>query len=204
MYPVLVHPPVLDLGSRPSMFALNYVQTSRCTVKPMNNSMDLKAQKMIEVAAGYFELGMLEEAVAELEGLGRRERLSVLIVWSAELRIANRWVEMLGITQILVKLYPEEPETWVSLADATRHAKSINEGLTILRKAEQDFPEDSHVKFQLGCYYCQLGDLGKARDSVRTAVKIHEVWAKIATHDEDLKLLWPEFRSRLNALNSDQ
>ena len=160
--------------------------------------MDLRDQKMVEIAAGYFELGMLEEAVAELDGLGRRKRLGVLTVWSAELRIANRWAEMLGITQILVKLYPEEPETWISLADATRHAKSVHEALMILRNAENVFPEDSHLKFQLGCYYCQTGDLGKARDSVRTAMKLHEVWAKIATHDEDLKLLWHEFRSRLN------
>jgi tetratricopeptide (TPR) repeat protein len=153
-------------------------------------------EKLIEVAMGYFELGMMDDAISELGAIGSRERLSVLSVWSAALRMAQRWAEMLSLARKMVQLYPGEAECWASLADATRNFVSLEAGLKLLETARQRFPDDGHILFQIGCYYCQLGRLDAARRAVREAVSSNRVWAKIALQDRDLSPLWPEFKAR--------
>jgi predicted Zn-dependent protease len=152
-------------------------------------------EKRIEAAMGYFELGMLDDATQELEALGRRERLSVLSVWSAALRMAKRWEEMLLLTQKMVELYPDEAECWISLADATRNSGSLPAGLALLQTAHEQFPDDGHILFQIACYCCQLGRLDDARNAVRDAVSCNRVWKKIALQDHDLTSLWSELKS---------
>jgi tetratricopeptide (TPR) repeat protein len=152
-------------------------------------------EKRIEAAMGYFELGMLNDATQELEVLGHRERLSVLSVWSAALRMARRWPEMLSLTRKMVELYPDEAECWISLADATRNSGSLPEGLSLLETAHEHFPNDGHILFQIACYCCQLGRLDEARNAVRRAVSCNRVWKKVAIQDRDLTLLWPEIKS---------
>ena len=153
-------------------------------------------EKLIEIAVGYFELGMVDDAVGELESLGGRERLSILSIWSAALRMAKRWSEMLSLTRKMVELYPGEAECWASLADATRHSVSLQAGLELLEMARHYFPDDGHILFQIGCYCCQLGRLDEARTAVREAASSNHVWAKIAVQDRDLIPLWPEFKTR--------
>jgi tetratricopeptide (TPR) repeat protein len=152
-------------------------------------------EKRIEAATGYFELGMVSEAIQELEALGRRERLSVLSVWSAALRMAKQWPEMLLLTTNVVELYPTEAECWIGLADATRNSVSLSAGLALLQAAHEHFPDDGHILFQIACYCCQLGRLDEARDAVREAVTRNRVWKKIAVQDHDLTPLWPELRA---------
>jgi tetratricopeptide (TPR) repeat protein len=151
-------------------------------------------EKLIEVAMGYFELGMVDDAIAELKPFGSRERLSVLSVWVAALRMAEQWSEMRSLAQKMVDLYPTEAECWASLADATRNSVSLQAGLELLEQARQHFPDDGHILFQIGCYCCQLGRLEEARTAVYEAVSGNRVWAKIAIQDRDLSPLWPEFK----------
>jgi len=152
-------------------------------------------EKLVEVAMGYFELGMLDEAVTELGPLAGHERLSVLSLWSAALRLSERWPEMLSLSRKMIELYPAEAEFWVSLADATRNSVSVQAGLELLETARGHFPGNDHILFQIGCYCCQLGRLDEARTAVRAAVSSNRVWAKIAVQDRDLSPLWPEFKA---------
>jgi tetratricopeptide (TPR) repeat protein len=152
--------------------------------------------KLVEIAMGYFELGMLDDAVTELGPLASEERLSVLSLWSAALRLSERWPEMLSLSRKMIELYPAEAECWVSLADATRNYVSVQAGLELLETARRRFPSDDHILFQIGCYCCQLGRLGEARTAVRAAVSSNRVWAKIALQDRDLVPLWPELKAR--------
>jgi len=105
-------------------------------------------EKLVEAAMGYFELGMLDDAIAELASLGSRERLSVLSICSAALRMSERWPEMLSLTRKMVELYPADAECWVSLADATRNSVSVQAGLELLETARQHFPDDGHILFK--------------------------------------------------------
>ena len=75
---------------------------------------------------------------------------------------------------------------WVSLADAVRHQGSLQQGRTILLEAERKFPDNPHIKFQLGCYHCQLHDLDKARSYLQAAIRLDQSWANAAKEDADL------------------
>jgi tetratricopeptide (TPR) repeat protein len=153
-------------------------------------------EKLVEVAMGYFELGMLDEAMTELGQLAGQERFSVLSLWSSALRLSERWPEILSLSRKMIELYPAEAECWVSLADATRNSVSLQAGLELLEAAHGHFPADDHILFQIGCYCCQLGRLDEARTALRAAVSSNRVWAKIALQDRDLSPLWPELKAR--------
>src|SRR5258708_6800423 len=106
-------------------------------------------EKLVEAAMGYFELGMLDDAIAELAPLGGRERLSVLSSWSAALRMSERWPEMLSLTRKMIELYPADEECRLTLAHASRNAVSVQAALEHLRTAPQRFPDDGHIPRQI-------------------------------------------------------
>jgi hypothetical protein len=69
-------------------------------------------EKLVKVAMGYFQPGRLDEAVIELGPLAGHERLSVLSLWSAALRLSQRWPEMVSLSRKMIELYPAEAECW--------------------------------------------------------------------------------------------
>ncbi len=138
---------------------------------------------------------MHAEALEELEGIDPKvpERPEILLLKLSLLRHTDRWPEMKKVAVRLVQAFPDEPELWVSLADAARHADSIEAGRRILVEAEKRFPRNAHVKFQLGCYACRQRDLEAAEDYVRKAIQIDGGWEKVVRHDPDLQELHPKF-----------
>lgn len=52
----------------------------------------------------------------------------------------------------------------------------------------EDLP--SFIPFNLACYYCQLGDLEGAKDSLKQAFAIDPSWRLAALEDDDLEPLW--------------
>jgi Flp pilus assembly protein TadD len=67
-----------------------------------------------------------------------------------------------------------------------RHSGSLQQGRHVLQEAEKKFPQNPHIKFQLGCYLCQLQDLELARSYVQAAIQLDRAWADAAKQDADL------------------
>ena len=78
----------------------------------------------------------------------------------------------------------------ISLAYATRRAESIQAAKDILLDAEPKFPKEPAIKYNLACYFCQMGDIQNARNYLRKAFEIDLNWRIAALEDEDLKPLW--------------
>lgn len=148
----------------------------------------------LECARGYLQLGMGEDALEELGPVqeGPEAETEVLVLQMLACRVAGRWPEMQQAARALMRRAPQEPEFWVLLADATRHAESVRNGLNILEIAEELFPLNSHLLFQLGCYHCQLGEVSEARQYLEKAVALDKTWADHARRDQDLKPLLGE------------
>ena len=144
--------------------------------------------KLQEELEGYCGLGMYDEALARINRARRKgdHSLTLSFLRTRILRAAGRFLELRKTAERLRRLRPEEPEVWVSLADAVRHHDSLQHGRSILLEAERKFPDNPHIKFQLGCYHCQLQDLEKARSYVQAAIRIDQAWADAAKEDEDL------------------
>jgi hypothetical protein len=81
----------------------------------------------VRAAHGYIELGMFEEANAELEEIDpfRRHLPDVLIARVAIYQALKKWDLMAVVAQKLVEWNPSEPGHFIDLAYATRRAESV-------------------------------------------------------------------------------
>jgi tetratricopeptide (TPR) repeat protein len=156
----------------------------------MEDSSQLMANlaKLQEEMEGYCGLGMYDEALGVLDSIRFKgqEEITLSFLRTRILRAAGRYAEMRKSAEKLKERCPNEPEAWVSLADAMRQSGAILQGRIVLQEAERKFPQNPHIKFQLGCYHCVLQELEKARNYVQAAIAIDRTWADAAQSDEDL------------------
>jgi tetratricopeptide (TPR) repeat protein len=145
-----------------------------------------------QAAAGYVELGMCLEANTELDKIDPFSRAApeVLALRIAIYRGLEKWELMQEIAKRLADFQPDRIQWTISLAYATRRADSIQAAKEILLSAESKFPKEASIKYNLACYYCQLGDVPNAKRYLKKAFEIDSNWRMAALEDEDLKLLW--------------
>jgi hypothetical protein len=62
--------------------------------------------------------------------------------------------------------------------------------MEILLSAEPKFPKEAAIPYNLACYYCQLGEMEKAKCYLKQAFGIDSSWRMSALEDEDLRPLW--------------
>src|SRR5207249_1825219 len=99
------------------------------------------------------------------------------------------------VAKRLTEFDQTNPQWPVSLAYATRRAKSIEAAKEILLNSERKFPKEAVIPYNLGCYCCQLGDLESARNFLKRAFEIDPTWRLLALEDEDLKPLWNDLET---------
>jgi predicted Zn-dependent protease len=151
-------------------------------------------QRHLRAAIGFIELGMLEDAVSELESLPPedRDRSSVLALRVEIYRTAGSWSLMEVAARELWKRHPDEPVYWTNLAWAVRRLDSLVAARDILLEAVERFPSDAMTHFNLGCYSCQLGDIEQAKTRVGKAMELDAKFKLLALDDADLEPLWKE------------
>ena len=149
-------------------------------------------QQHCQAAAGYVELGMLLEATAELDNIDLFNRAGpeVLATRLAIYQGLEKWELMQEIAKRLVEFEPDHSQWAISLAFATRRANSIQATKKHVLNAEPKFPREAAIKYNLACYFCQAGDLQKAKDYLKKAFEIDLNLRTAALEDEDLKPLW--------------
>jgi hypothetical protein len=151
----------------------------------------MHAKHHLSYAQGYLELGMLEEAAAELDALPAeaREALPVLALRAAILQEKQDWPALRLAAGEWVRRQPDEPAAWVTWAFATRRADSLAAAERILLEAERLHAAEATIQFNLGCYACQRGDLPEARRRVDRAIALDEKFTELAATDSDLEPL---------------
>ena len=123
------------------------------------------SDKFFEVASGYAELGMYLDADSELEKIDPFNRAAPEIL-ALRIEIYQRlekWELMQVVAQKLVQFDPDNLQWTISLAYAARRASSIQAAKEILLNAERKFPREAVIKYNLGCYFCQSGEIEKAK-----------------------------------------
>ena len=149
-------------------------------------------QRHLRAAIGFIELGMPEDAVFEIENLPPEDknRRDVLELRLEIYREAKAWSLMEVVARELWKRHPEEPDYWTNLAWAVRRLDSLVVARDILLVAVERFPSDAMTHFNLGCYACQLGDIGQAKTRVGKAIELDAKFKLLALDDADLEALW--------------
>lgn len=139
-------------------------------------------------ARGYIELGMFREAEAELDAIdaAAANSIEVLALRVTLLHESQDWQQLRTIAGDLTRRQPEETAWWVSCAYATRRVLTVEAAQVVLLEAEKVLPDRAVIQFNLGCYACQLGDLGAARKRVLNAIALDPSFRAFAQTDPDL------------------
>ena len=149
-------------------------------------------QQHWQAAVGYVELGMFQDANDQLEKIDPFNRAApeVLAVRLGVYPGLKKWELMREIAKRLAEFQPNDIQWITSYAYATRRAESIPAAKEILLNAEPKFPQEGIIKYNLACYFCQIGDLQNAKIYLKKAFEIDLNWLMAALDDEDLKPLW--------------
>ena len=142
-------------------------------------------------ARGYRELGLLKEARQELALVPEThaDNSEVLAEYAALSQETGSWRKLAAACRTLAKRHPEDPGWWIMWAYGTRRAESIEAAEKILLEAEALHADNATIQFNLGCYACQLGNLGAAHARVQRAIALDRAFAAMAQSDADLEPL---------------
>jgi len=145
-----------------------------------------------QAAIGYVELGMYQEADAELDKIDPlcRAAPEVLAVRLGIYAGLQKWELMQVVAEKLANYDPAEAQWRISFAYATRRAESIEKARKILLNALVSHPEEPTIHYNLACYESQLGNLSAAKQHLIKATKADSKFKLMALDDPDLEPLW--------------
>ena len=145
-------------------------------------------------AVGFLELGMPEDALAELDELSAGERSSAIALHlkvDALFRL-KQWAAALEICMPMLEAHPDDPGWWIQAAYATRRAESVAAAEPILRTAIQRHPNHGLILYNLACYACLQGRHDEACGLLgRADAEDKGSFFAMATRDVDLVAILP-------------
>lgn len=173
-----------------------------CDAAAVSNDADAACRR----ALGFLELGMPEDAIAELDELSVSSSLALHLRVDALFRLKN-WEEAAAICLPMTEQEPADPGWWVQAAFAQRRARSIESAETILRKSLRHHPGHGLILYNLACYACVQERPDEARELLLQAIRIDpgQVLA-MAKKDPDLFSLRPwldQLKVETSALPAD-
>ena len=149
------------------------------------------ARKLMAVD-GYIYLGMALEALEELDGLSVKQQREPAIM-RARIRVLlhlKSWKQAEQLSTVGCNLYPEEDEFMVQRAFALHQQEKGSEAVQVILDAPEWLRSTGILHYNLACYEAKLGDLGTAKQCIRTAIKLNASFKTNAKKDPDLQRLW--------------
>jgi Flp pilus assembly protein TadD len=135
---------------------------------------------------------MFDEAAQVLEEIEPEEktRNEVLGARVNLYMAAKKWDMVAAVASHLVKVDPETPGWWISLAYALRRTESVQKAEAILLRTQAIHPKVAMIAFNLACYASVTGRMEEAKERLRHAIDLDKEIRLSALDDEDLKPLW--------------
>ena len=157
----------------------------------------------VEAAQGWLGLGLPEEADAELASIPAHlvQHPQVLNVRFEICAARADWKQALDFAARMIQVAPGHGLGWVNQSFALHELKRTAEARDHLLSVVDKFPASPTIRYNLGCYECQLGRLDEAKKWLTEAFLLGEGWRMrgSATEDPDLKPL-REWLSETNSL----
>ncbi len=155
--------------------------------------MTQREEKALEVAQGYHDLGMIEDAWVELESLETRSRSSLpaLNMETMLLIKEQRWEEALELARKMCKRAPKQPNGYLHTAFCLHEMGKTQEALEFLVSGPESLRSEAVYFYNQSCYQAKLGKIEEADLLLRKAIKMDDKFKKMAKQDPDLIELWP-------------
>lgn len=152
----------------------------------------------LSAAIGWLGLGNWREANEELENIAPELRAhpSVLLVRHEVYAKAGKWDLAAELATAIRKINPDEPGVWIALSYAMRRKSGggVAAAKKVLVEAQQLFPNEAIIAYNLACYECQLGNRGEAWKWLESAFDLGDAkkLKLMALEDPDLEKFWEE------------
>jgi predicted Zn-dependent protease len=164
------------------------------------NRLDWPDKHYFAAAVGWFELGNVREAQAELDliSAGHQTHPDVLELRWTICAQEERWNDALRAARALLDNAPQRSSGWLHHAYALRRAPDggVKKAWDALLPAFERFPKEATIPYNLSCYACLMQQYEEARIWLQRAFVAggKRKMKVMALADPDLKPLWKEIR----------
>jgi tetratricopeptide (TPR) repeat protein len=160
--------------------------------KELEISLSLNDVRHLIATEGYIELGMYQDADAEIERIDPFCRvfppvLALKLCIYAGLR---KWELMQTVAQKMAQHDPYNVQWAIFWALATRQVQSIEAARAILIGALEINPNEPTIHYNLSCYESRLHHFKQARRHLARAIQLDNRFRLIALDEHDLEPLW--------------
>ena len=148
-------------------------------------------ERTLLAAQGYSELGMVDDALAELDRLPATvERHSTVV----ELRLvilmqARRWSHALQVSRELCAIVPEKTMGYIHAAFCLHELGNTVEARDMLLGGPTALHQEPTYHYNLACYECRLGNLDLAQAHLDRCFLLDKKYRDFARTDPDLEVL---------------
>lgn len=146
-------------------------------------------ERKISAAQGYSELGMHEDALAELDAIapGDAERAEVLEARLLILMHAKQWKEALAVSRKLCKARPDAPGGFIHAAFCLHELGRTNDAKSVLLDGPSALLQEPTYHYNLACYEAKLGHFAEAHAHLETSFSLDRKFREFAKTDPDLE-----------------
>jgi len=154
--------------------------------------MNFPAPSALDRAQGYMDLGLHDEAWAELDSLSLedQERIDSLHLKAALLMRQKLWEDALLLSRKICDLQTSSAGGYIQAAYCLHELGRTREACHLLRTGPESLRDEPIYHYNLSCYEVHLGELDEARALLARSFELDERLVIIAEHDPDLSPLW--------------
>lgn len=148
----------------------------------------MESRANVRAAIGWLDLGLPEEALAELTPLPWRLRMRrpmLELKLAAEMRSAS-WNAAADTARVLCLKEPDEPQYFLHAAYCLHETGDTLAACRWLLRGPRCLLGSAVFHYNLACYLSVLGELSRARAHLGTAFMLDDTLRDEALKDEDL------------------
>jgi predicted Zn-dependent protease len=148
----------------------------------------MRACRTLEAATGWLELGLADEALAELDSLpheAQHQRAALELKLTAQM-ICESWNSAADTARLLCLKAADEPVFFLRAAFCLHETGDTLAACNWLLRGPKTLFEMPISHYNLACYLWTLGDASRARLHLRRAITMDESFREEARHDRDL------------------
>ena len=152
------------------------------------------SERALLAAQGYLELGMVEEALAELVAV-QTPAISDPDLIELRLHIlmqGGRWSDALASAEELLRLNSSALSAYIHGAFALHELGRTTEARDLLLRGPQVLRNDPTFHYNIGCYEAVLGNNDSAMRSLKKSFALDETYRDFAKQDPDLEAIRAE------------
>jgi tetratricopeptide (TPR) repeat protein len=148
-------------------------------------------QQQINAAIGYFNLGMTDDALLELESMSQADfhRPESIALRVSVLMRKGLWEKALEGAELLCTLLPEHPSPYLDAAFCLHEMKRTEEARRKLLAGPAQLKGNSLFYYNMACYESRLNHLDVARKYLEQALSMNRELENSWESDPDLALL---------------